>query len=101
MAVVTTVITEPVLRLVYGYVLSNTKRYADAEAQLTKAIEVEPYYANLYHILGQVYEVQKKREAAIAQYEAYLARASMNHPMRDEATIRLAALRGQANGGRN
>jgi tetratricopeptide (TPR) repeat protein len=92
---------DPVLRLVYGYVLSNTKRYADAEAQLTKAIEVEPYYANLYHILGQVYEVQKKREAAIAQYEAYLARASMNHPMRDEATIRLAALRGQANGGRN
>jgi tetratricopeptide (TPR) repeat protein len=90
---------DPVLRLVYGYVLSNTRRYAEAETQLTKAIEVEPYYANTYHILGQVYEAQKKREAAIAQYEAFLVRASINHPMRDEATIRLDALRAQADRG--
>jgi len=90
---------EPVMRLVYGYVLFASKRYADAEAQLTKAIAAEPHYPNLYHFLGQVYEMQKKREAAVAQYEAFLARASLGHPLRDEATIRLAALRSQASNG--
>lgn len=89
---------DPVLRLVYAYLLLTHKRYADAEAQLTKAIEVEPYFPNLYHVLGQVYEAQANRTAAIAQYEAYLQRAGMNHPMREEATSRLAALRTQANG---
>jgi tetratricopeptide (TPR) repeat protein len=89
---------DAVLRLIYAYVLSASKRHADAEAQLTKAIEVEPYFANLYHVLGQVYEAQKNRTAAIAQYEAYLQRASLNHPMREEATRRLAALRTQASG---
>jgi hypothetical protein len=92
---------EPVMRLVYAYVLSATKRYADAEQQLTKAIAAEPYYPNLYHVLGQVYEAQKKRDLAIAQYEAFLARASASHPMRDEATVRLTALRSQASSGQD
>jgi hypothetical protein len=89
---------EPVVRLVYGYVLLAQKRYADAEAQLTKAIAVEPYYANPYHVLGQVHEAQRKRAEAIAQYEAYLARASLNHPLRADATERLGRLRAQASG---
>jgi tetratricopeptide (TPR) repeat protein len=89
---------EPVLRLVYAYVLSSNKRYADAEAQLTKAIEAEPYFSNLYHLLGQVYEAQNKRAEAIAQYEAFLQRASMSHAMRDEAMRRLGALRTQPGG---
>jgi predicted Zn-dependent protease len=81
---------------VYAYVLSANKRYGDAEAQLVKAIEIEPYFSNLYHVLGQVHEAQQKRAAAIAQYEAFLQRAGMNHPMRAEATRRLTALRTQA-----
>jgi tetratricopeptide (TPR) repeat protein len=89
---------DAVLRLVYAYVLSAAKRYADAEAQLTKAIEVEPYFPNLYHVLGQVYEAQKKRAEALAQYDAFLQRASMSHPMREEATRRASALRTQASG---
>jgi tetratricopeptide (TPR) repeat protein len=92
---------EPVLRLVYAYVLSASKRYADAETQLAKAIEIEPYFSNLYHVLGQVYEAQKKRSEATTQYEAYLQRASRNHPMREEAMRRLAALRGQAAGSKH
>jgi len=90
---------DPMVRLVYGYVLLAQKRYADAEAQLTKAIAVEPYYANLYHVLGQVYDAQKKRAEAIAQYEAYLARASLNHPLRADGAERLGRLRMQAGGG--
>jgi tetratricopeptide (TPR) repeat protein len=92
---------EPVMRLVYAYVLFAGKRYGDAEAQLTKAIAAEPYYPNLYNVLGQVYEMQKKRDLAIAQYEAFLARASAGHPMRDEATVRLTALRSQASSGQD
>jgi cytochrome c-type biogenesis protein CcmH/NrfG len=91
---------DPVLRLVYGYVLFTAKRYADAEAQLTKAIEVEPYYPNPYYFLGQVHEAQKRPDAAAGQYEAYLARASQYHPHREDATRRLAALRMQAGGPR-
>jgi tetratricopeptide (TPR) repeat protein len=89
---------DPVLRLVYAYVLSANKRYGDAETQLVKAIEIEPYFSNLYHVLGQVHEAQKKPAAAIAQYEVFLHRAGMNHPMRSEATQRLTALRTQAGG---
>jgi Tfp pilus assembly protein PilF len=87
---------DPLLRLVYGYVLYAMKRYTDAEAQLTKGIEAEPFYPNSYLVLGQVYEAQKKPAAAAEQYEAYLARASQSHPRREEATQRLAALRMQA-----
>jgi tetratricopeptide (TPR) repeat protein len=90
--------SDPVLRLVYAYVLSANKRYSDAETQLVKAIEIEPYFSNLYHVLGQVHEAQQKPAAAIAQYEAFLQRAGMNHPMRPEATRRLGALRTQAGG---
>lgn len=89
---------DPVLRLVYAYVLAANNRHADAEAQLTKAIEVEPYFPNPYNVLGQVYEEQKKPGAAIAQYEAFLQRAGMSHPMRPEAMLRLAALRTQVSG---
>ena len=89
---------DPVMRLVYAYMLFAGKRYADAEAQLTQAIAAEPYYPNLYHVLGQVYEAQKKRDLAITQYETFLARSSAGHPMRDEATVRLTALRQAGSG---
>jgi tetratricopeptide (TPR) repeat protein len=92
---------EPVLRLMYGYILLGAKRYGDAAAQLTKGIEVEPYFPNLYYVLGQVYEAQKNITGAIAQYEAYLQRAALNHPMREDAVQRLAALRGHAGGSKD
>jgi tetratricopeptide (TPR) repeat protein len=92
---------DPVLRLVFAYVLSAAKRYPDAEAHLVKAIEVEPYFPNPYNFLGQVYEAQRKPAAAIAQYEVFLQRAGLGHPMREEATRRLTALRTQVSGSQN
>jgi tetratricopeptide (TPR) repeat protein len=89
---------DTVLRLVYAYLLLANKRYADAEAHLTKAIEIEPYFSNLYHMLGWVYEAQNKRPEAIGQYETFLQRAGMNHPLRDEAMSRLGTLRTQPSG---
>jgi Tetratricopeptide repeat len=89
---------EPMLRLFYGYLLSQLERHADAELQLTKAIALEPLYARSYQLLGQVYEAQGQREQALVQYEAYLARAARTDPPREVIARRLPALRGQ--GGR-
>jgi hypothetical protein len=89
---------DAVLRLVYGFLLLENGRHADAAAHFTKAIEIEPYFPNLYYFLGQTYEAQRKPAAAIGQYEAFLARAAMNHPQREDVTRRLGALRMQAGG---
>ena len=87
---------DAVLRLVYGYALLAKGRYDDAAQHLTKAIELEPYFPNLYYFLGQVYEGQQKPADAVRQYEAFLGRAAMSHPQRDDVSRRLSALRMQA-----
>jgi tetratricopeptide (TPR) repeat protein len=89
---------DPMLRLFYGYLLAYLKRYAEAEAQLTKAIELEPYYARSYQLLAQVYDAQQKRPEAIAHYEAYLARAAVRDGPRDEVARQVEALRTLARG---
>jgi tetratricopeptide (TPR) repeat protein len=91
---------EPMLRLFYGYLLSQLNRFADAEAQLAKAIELEPFYARSYQLLGQVYEAQQRRAEAIAQYETYLARAALIDGPRAAIARRLDALRAAARGAR-
>jgi tetratricopeptide (TPR) repeat protein len=92
---------DAVLRLVYGYVLLSSGRHADAETQLSKGIEVEPYFPNLYYFLGQVYEAQKKPADAITQYDAFVVRAGMNHPQREDVIRRLGALRTQVGGAKD
>jgi tetratricopeptide (TPR) repeat protein len=89
---------EPMLRVFYGYLLSRVKRYPEAEVQLAKAIELEPFYARPYQFLGLLYEAQRKRSEAIRQYEAYLARAAQNDAPRQEIAQRLEALRLGAGG---
>lgn len=89
---------DAILRLVYGFVLLTNGRHADAAGQFTKAIEIEPYFPNLYYFLGQTYEAQKKPVEALAQYEAFMARAALNHPQRQDVVQRLGALRMQAGG---
>jgi tetratricopeptide (TPR) repeat protein len=89
---------EPMLRLFYGYLLAQVNRFAEAEAQLTKAIELEPYYARSYQLLGQVYYVQRKSAEAIVQYEAYLARAALTDAPRQDIMQQLEVLRAMARG---
>jgi hypothetical protein len=89
---------EPMLRLFYGYLLSELRRYPEAEAQLAKAIEFEPFYARSYQLLGHVYEAQQRRADAIAQYETYLARAALTDGPRERIARRLEALRAAAGG---
>jgi Tfp pilus assembly protein PilF len=84
---------EPMVRLFYGYLLTQAGRFGDAEAQLTKAIELEPFYARPYQLLGELYEKQQKLDRAIAQYEAYLARAARTDVPRESVAQHVEALK--------
>ena len=78
------------LRYTYGYALGATGRYADAQVQLVKAIEADPYYAAPYYVLGQVLDALGKLDDASAQYKTFLARASQQDLRRKEAEERVA-----------
>jgi tetratricopeptide (TPR) repeat protein len=91
---------EPMLRLFYGYLLARLGRYAEAETQLTRAIELEPFYARSYQLLGDVYEAQQRLAEAIAQYDGYLARAALTDGPREEITRRRKTLVDQSGGKR-
>jgi tetratricopeptide (TPR) repeat protein len=84
---------EPMVRLFYGYLLTQAGRFDNAEAQLTKAIELEPFYARSYQLLAEMYEKQRKPARAIAYYEAYLARAARNDAPRESIARHLEALK--------
>jgi Tfp pilus assembly protein PilF len=88
--------SEPMLRLFYGYLLSAIKRYSEAEAQLARAIALEPEYARSYQLLGEVYEAQQRRGEAIAHYEGYLARAARSDAPREDIVRRIETLRAQS-----
>jgi tetratricopeptide (TPR) repeat protein len=89
---------EPMLRLFYGYLLSQLARHAEAETHLVKAIELEPFYARSYQLLGHAYEAQQRRAEAIVQYETYLARAALTDGPREAITRRLEGLRAPTGG---
>ena len=80
------------LRSEYGAVLVALGKYAEAEAPLLRAIELEPWYARPYAILANAYEGMGKTVEAVAQYNRFLAVASQNHEMRTAVQARLTAL---------
>lgn len=84
---------EPMARLFYGYLLAQAGRFRDAEAQLTKAIDLEPFYARSYQLLGETYERHQQLAPAIAQYETYLARAARKDAPRESIAQHVQALK--------
>jgi tetratricopeptide (TPR) repeat protein len=80
---------EPFLRYVYGWALASLGKHAEAKAHLTKAVELEPYFALPYVVLGQVSERLGDGKSAKAAYTSFLARASLRDPQREFATTRL------------
>jgi len=80
------------LRTEYGMVLIALGKHADAEPHLLRAIELEPWYARSYALLGAVYEGLGKTAEAVAQYNRFMALASQNHELRPPAQARLTAL---------
>jgi hypothetical protein len=80
------------VHFVYGYTLAATKKNADAEVQLRKAIEIDPVFAQPHDVLGHVLEAEAKPAMATTEYRAFLALASRQDPRRADAASRLAAL---------
>jgi tetratricopeptide (TPR) repeat protein len=81
------------LRHTYGATLAVMRKLPEAEEQLRRAIALEPYFAAPYHALGRVLDAQGKPEA-LAQYRAFLERASRRDPQRGWVEQRVAALGG-------
>lgn len=84
---------EPHIRYVNGFVLGTSHHYADAERELRKAIELEPYYALPYLMLGRVEEVQSKGKEAAAAYQQFLDHASGTDGQRAVAIERLTEIK--------
>lgn len=72
-----------------GWVLGKTKRPKEAIAALTKATELEPYYALPNLVLGAQYESLDKAPEALAAYERYLKTASARDAQRQFAMDRI------------
>jgi Tfp pilus assembly protein PilF len=79
------------LRAEYGAVLTRLGKADQAEPHLLRAIELEPYYARPYVLLGEAYEVQGKTAQAAEYYQKFLDRASKTDELRKGAESRLAA----------
>jgi len=75
----------PTLRYAYGYALTRSGKFEEAETQFRKAIEVDPVYSSPYFMLGLVLDSQGKGREALASYRAFLERASQADPRRKEA----------------
>lgn len=44
------------------------KKYADAEKQLNKAVQIYPRYASAWYLLGEIHRSQNQNDQAIAEY---------------------------------
>jgi Tfp pilus assembly protein PilF len=80
------------LRAEYGAVLVRLGKHAEAEPHLLRAIEVEPWYARSYAILGAAYEGFGKNAEAVEQYAKFMQRAAQKDELRPVAQARLTAL---------
>ena len=76
----------------YGALLARMGRLADAEALLRQAVALEPYYALPHLALGQVAEMNRNRDKAVAAYRDFLARASQRDQRRPIVEQKLADL---------
>ena len=83
---------DPVLRLYDGVVLESAGRLAEAEAQLRRAIELDPYYAAPYYWLAANYRMRQMTPAAKEQYSQFFAHAARDDPYRAQAVREVSVL---------
>lgn len=84
---------DPFVRYMNGWVLGRTRHTKEAIAELTKATELEPYYALPNLMLGAQYEALEKAPEALAAYDRFLKTASARDPQRQFATDRIEDLK--------
>ena len=85
---------DPVLRLFDGVVLHEAGREPEAATQLERAELLDPYYADPYYWLAEVYRHQGRGPDAVRQYQLFLGHATRTDPGRKLAQDQLAALGG-------
>lgn len=78
----------------YGAVLAQLGRMDEATAQLRRAIEAAPHWADPHFVLGVVADAQGNLAGARESYQAFLARAAANHRRRATAAQRVQDLEG-------
>lgn len=83
---------DPGTRYLYGYTLASVQKLKEAEAQLRKAVELDPMFALPYHVLGEVLEAEGHPADALLAYNGYVAHASLNDTRRDETVDRVKTL---------
>ena len=76
----------------YARLLGDIGRLPEAEAELRRAIALEPYFAPSYLGLALVLDTRSDTAAAVDQYRQYLARTYRDDPRIVMAQHRIAAL---------
>jgi tetratricopeptide (TPR) repeat protein len=77
------------LRYQYGAALAAVGRGAEAGTQLFKAVELEPFFAAPYYLLGRLHESYDMKDLATRHYQDFLARAAARDPLLADARSRL------------
>ena len=88
---------DPFVHYMNGWVLAKAKHTKEAVTELTKATELEPYYALPYLVLGAQYEALEKAPEAMAAYDHFLKTSSARDPQRQFAQDRLEDIKAFVN----
>ncbi|HEX4574051.1 MAG TPA: tetratricopeptide repeat protein [Gemmatimonadales bacterium] len=80
------------VRATYGATLAQAGRWADAVVHLRKAVELEPFFATPYYLLGRAEEQLGRTAEAAQDYRGYVAHASDRDTRVADVKQRLAAL---------
>ena len=83
---------DPVLRHFEGTLLIGLGRTAEGVEELERAMKLDPDFAQPYHWMGRLYDASQDTVRAIEAYDAFLARATRDEPLRPWTTARRAAL---------
>lgn len=81
------------LRAGYAMALVQANRHGEAVTELQRAIELEPWFAQPYYVLGRLFDHAGFTDQAVAQYDAFLARAPRELAERQWVDARLKELR--------
>ena len=84
---------DAVARFLYGFTLATTGKSAEAEAELRKAVELNPIYAAPRYAHAEVLERLGRKADALIEYQNFLVRASKTDGRRQSAEERSAALK--------
>lgn len=74
---------DPSVRLAYATLLASLRRLPEAEAELMAAVELAPYYAEPWFLLGMVRDWRQAGNATEA-YRTFLDRARADDPRRPQ-----------------